>query len=53
MDMERKIEQRWAARFARPALSTTPERHGPKSQTEQAAEPVKAEEAAEKVQPAA
>jgi hypothetical protein len=50
VDLERKFEQRWAARLARPVLSTAPERHGPESQIEQLA--VKDEEAVLKAQPA-
>ena len=43
MDLERKIEQRWAAaRLARPVLSAAPERHCHESQPEPLAAPVEA-----------
>lgn len=53
LDIERKCEQRWAARRVQPVLRAAPERHGPESQGEQPSVPVKAEEAAQKPQPMA
>jgi hypothetical protein len=32
LDLQRKCEQRWAARFARPAPSAAPKGHQPESQ---------------------
>jgi hypothetical protein len=52
LDFQRRYEQRWAARLTQPVLSTAPERHGPESQIEQLAVPVKDEEAGLKAQPA-
>ena len=33
-DIQRKFEQRWAARFARPAVAAAPPKHRPKGLTE-------------------
>jgi hypothetical protein len=39
LDLQRKCEQRWAARFARPAPSAAPKGHQPESQNQQLATP--------------
>jgi hypothetical protein len=37
LDLQKKCEERWVARFARPALSAAPQRHQPESQNQQLA----------------
>ena len=46
LDLQRKCEQRWAARFARPTPSAAPQ---PESQNQQLAAPVEAKEKAGEV----
>ena len=51
VDLERKIEQRWAAaRLARPVLSAAPERHCHESQPEPLAAPVEAKRKTRRVE---
>jgi hypothetical protein len=52
LDLQRKCEQRWAARFARPAPSVAPKGHQPQSQNQQLAAPAEAEEKAGRVEAA-
>jgi hypothetical protein len=44
VDLQRKCEQRWAARFARPAPLAAPKGHQPESQKQQLAAPAEAKE---------
>jgi hypothetical protein len=39
LDLERRFEQRWAARFARPVVAGAPEKHKLEKQSQQAAAP--------------
>jgi hypothetical protein len=39
LDLERRFEQRWAARFARPVVAGAPEKHELEKQRQQAATP--------------
>ena len=43
LDLQRKFEQRWASRFARPVPPVAPERHSSENQPEHLAAPVEAE----------
>jgi hypothetical protein len=53
LDVQRKFEQRWAARLARPTPSPAPPRgHQPESQKQQLAAPSKATERAGRVEAA-
>ena len=52
LDLQRKCEQRWAARFARPTPSATPQGHQPESQNQQLAAPAEAKEKAGRVEAA-
>jgi hypothetical protein len=50
LDLERKFEQRWAARLARPVLPAVPERHCSENQPEPLAAPVEAERKTRRVE---
>ena len=52
LDLQRKCEQRWAARFARPAPSAAPKGHQPESQNQQLAAPAEAKEKTGRVEAA-
>jgi hypothetical protein len=52
LDLQRKCEQRWAARFARPAPSAAPKGHQPESQNQQLAAPAEAKEGTDRVEAA-
>jgi hypothetical protein len=52
LDIERKFEQRWAAKRVQSVLAAAPEKHVPASQPEQPSVPPIVEQAAEKLRPA-
>jgi hypothetical protein len=52
LDLQRKCEQRWLARFERSAPSAAPQRHEVDSQNQQLAGPAKAEEKTDLVEAA-
>jgi hypothetical protein len=51
-DIQRKFEQRWAARFARPVEARRPEKHQPGKQGQPLAAPLKAQRKTRRVEPA-
>jgi hypothetical protein len=51
LDLQKRCEQRWAARFARPAPSAAPKRQ-PESQKQQLAAPAEAKEKTGRVEAA-
>jgi hypothetical protein len=52
LDLQRKFERRWAARFARPSPPPAPQAHQPESQNQQLAAPAEAKEKAGRVEAA-
>jgi hypothetical protein len=52
MDLQRKCEERWLARFARPPPSAAPQRHELESQNQQLAAPAKAEQKTDRTEAA-
>jgi hypothetical protein len=52
LDLQKRCEQRWAARFARPAPSAAPKGHQPESQNQQHATPAEAKDATGRVEAA-
>jgi hypothetical protein len=52
LDLQRKCEQRWLARFARSARSADPQGHEVDSQNQQLAAPAKAEKKTDRVEAA-
>jgi hypothetical protein len=51
-DIQRRFEQRWAARFARPLKTARPEKHQPEKLGQPLAAPLKAQRKARQVEPA-
>jgi hypothetical protein len=52
LDLQKKCEERWLARFARPAPSEAPQRHQPESQNQQLAASAKAKQITDGVEAA-
>jgi hypothetical protein len=50
LDLERRIEQRWAARFSRPAEPVTPQKYRPESQ-DKPSEPTKGKRETRRLNP--
>jgi hypothetical protein len=52
LDLQRRLEQRWAARFSRPAEAAKPEKHQPEKPDQPLAGPIETERKARRDEPA-